>query len=95
MRSMANRKVTGRQTVSRPATQEWRADESPGLIYIRKNRSFDQRLYDSGEYGFEIGKAVQLAERDPLTIIVCGSRAFQALEAAKILNSADGIKAGV
>jgi len=49
------------------------------------------KVYKDGEYGFEIGKAVQLAEGTDLTIIACGSCAFQALEAAKILNSSDGI----
>ncbi len=95
MRSMANCKVIVPADGLETANAVVAAYETPGPIYIRINRGFDQRLYDSGEYGFEIGKAVQLAEGTDLTIIACGSCAFQALEAAKILNSADGIKAGV
>ncbi|MDF2530653.1 MAG: Transketolase central region [Clostridia bacterium] len=71
------------------------AYETPGPVYIRINRGFDQKLYESTEYGFEIGKAVQMADGTDLTIIACGSCVFQALEAAKILDSVDGIKARV
>jgi transketolase len=71
------------------------AYETPGPVYIRINRGFDQKLYPNGDYGFEIGKAIQLAEGSDITIIACGSCVYQAVEAAKILNSSDGIKARV
>jgi len=68
------------------------ADGTPGPVYIRINRGFDQRLYPNTGYGFEIGKAVELTEGTDVTVIACGSCVFQAVEAAKILDSVDGIK---
>ena len=95
MRAMANCKVIvpadGMETAN--AVQD--AYDTPGPIYIRINRGFDQKLYEDTEYGFEIGKAVELSEGTDLTIIACGSCVYQAVEAAKVLNSVDGIKARV
>ncbi|HBI56702.1 MAG TPA: transketolase, partial [Firmicutes bacterium] len=66
-----------------------------GPVYLRINRGFDQAVYDSMEYGYEIGKAVQLHDGTDLTIIACGSGVFQAVQAARELASVDGVKARV
>jgi transketolase len=95
MRAMANCKVIVPADGIETANAVQAAYETPGPVYIRINRGFDQKLYESTEYGFEIGKAVQMADGTDLTIIACGSCVFQALEAAKILDSVDGIKARV
>ena len=71
------------------------AYETPGPVYIRINRGFDNVFYDKEDYGFEIGKAVTVHEGTDITIIACGSCVFQAKEAAKILDNDFGIKARV
>lgn len=95
MRSMANCKVIVPADGIETAKAVTAAYETPGPIYIRINRGFDQRLYENSDYTFEIGKAVLLNDGTDLTIIACGSCAYQALEAAKVLNNVDGIKARV
>ncbi|HZJ77647.1 MAG TPA: transketolase C-terminal domain-containing protein [Clostridia bacterium] len=71
------------------------AYENPGPYYIRINRGFDRVLYPDTNYSFEVGKAVTLNEGTDITVIACGSCAFQALQAAKFLDSADGLKVRV
>lgn len=71
------------------------AYENVGPYYIRINRGFDRVLYDNMDYGFEVGKAVELHEGTDATIIACGSCVFQAREAAKFLENADGLKVRV
>lgn len=95
MRTMANCKVIVPADGMETSNAVMAAYETPGPVYIRINRGFDQKLYTNGDYGFEIGKAVQLADGSDITIIACGSCVYQAVEAAKILNSSDGIKARV
>lgn len=95
MRTMANCKVIVPADGMETANAVQAAYETPGPVYIRINRGFDMKLYQDTNYGFEIGKAVQLAEGTDITIIACGSCVFQAVEAAKILDSVDGVKARV
>ena len=68
------------------------AYETPGPFYIRINRGFDRVLYENKDYGFELGKAVEVHPGTDLTLIACGSCVFQAFEAAKFLEQADGLK---
>jgi len=68
---------------------------APGPFYIRINRGFDRVLYSSTDYGFELGKAVELHEGTDITVIATGSCAFQALQAAMFLENADGLKVRV
>lgn len=68
------------------------AYETPGPFYIRINRGFDRVVYPNTDYGFELGKAVELHEGTDLTIIACGSCVFQAIQAADFLDSSDGLK---
>ena len=72
------------------------AYENPGPYYIRINRGFDRVLYSGNQdYGFEVGKAVELHEGTDITVIACGSCAFQALQAANFLENTDGLKVRV
>ena len=71
------------------------AYENFGPYYIRINRGFDRVLYDNEDYGFEVGKAVEVHPGTDITVIACGSCVFQAREAAKFLESADGLKVRV
>lgn len=95
MRSMANCKVIVPADGMETANAVQAAYDTPGPVYIRINRGFDKNFYENTEYGFELGKAVQVAAGNDLTIIACGSCVYQAAEAAKILDSVDGIKARV
>jgi transketolase len=71
------------------------AYETPGPFYIRINRGFDHLLYESSDYGFELGKAVQLHEGTDITVIACGSCAYQALTAVQFLKGTDGLSVRV
>ncbi|MCM1543929.1 MAG: transketolase family protein [Ruminococcus sp.] len=71
------------------------AYENFGPYYIRINRGFDRVLYDNMDYGFEVGKAVEVHEGTDITVIACGSCVFQAREAAKFLENSDGLKVRV
>lgn len=95
MRSMANLKVIVPADGMETANAVQAAYDTPGPVYIRINRGFDQKLYDNTEYGFELGKAVELEEGTDITIIACGSCVYQAVQASKELNAVDGIKARV
>jgi transketolase len=71
------------------------AYNTPGPFYIRINRGFDRVLYKDANYGFEVGKAVEVHEGSDITIIACGSCVFQAFQAAEFLEKADGLKVRV
>lgn len=71
------------------------AYENVGPYYIRINRGFDRVLYENEDYGFEVGKAVEVHSGTDITVIACGSCVFQAREAAKFLENADGLKVRV
>ncbi|MCL2023360.1 MAG: transketolase family protein [Oscillospiraceae bacterium] len=64
---------------------------TPGPFYIRINRGFDHVLYENTDYGFELGKAQLLHEGTDITVIACGSCAYQALAAAQFLKNSDGL----
>jgi transketolase len=94
MRSMANLVVIVPADGMETANVVRAAVEYDGPVYIRINRGFDQLVYKDLDYGFEIGKAVQLAEGTDVTIIACGSGVFQAVQASAELDAV-GIKARV
>ncbi len=74
------------------------AYENPGPYYIRINRGFDRVLYGKDyplDYKFEVGKAVEVNPGTDITVIACGSCVFQAYQAAKFLENADGLKVRV
>lgn len=71
------------------------AYDNDGPFYIRINRGFDRILYESSDYGFELGKAHTVHEGTDITVIACGSCVYQALQAAKALETNDGLKVRV
>lgn len=95
MRSMANCKVIIPADGMETANAVQAAYDTPGPVYIRINRGFDQQVYDTTEYDYEFGKAVELHEGTDLTLIACGSAVWSAREAAKVLMSTDGISVRV
>ena len=62
------------------------AYEKYGPIYIRINRGTDYDVYNTYDYGFEIGKAVRMTEGKDFTVIACGSMVHEALVAAASLQ---------
>ena len=94
MRTIANCRVIVPADGMETANAVIAAYENDGPFYIRINRGYDMPVYRDTDYGFELGKAVQLAEGTDLTIIACGACVARALAAAKELES-DGIRARV
>jgi transketolase len=66
-----------------------------GPVYIRIGRGFEPRLYESEDYDFEIGKAVELRPGTDVTIITCGVAVLPAVEASKILQEDQGLSVRV
>ncbi|MFZ5354488.1 MAG: transketolase family protein [Bacillota bacterium] len=95
MRAMANCIVIVPADGMETANAVQASYETNGPVYIRINRGFDRQVYKTTDYGFEIGKAVTMRDGTDITIIACGSGVFQAIEAASILDKADGVKARV
>ncbi len=95
MRSLANITVFCPADGIETANTVRAAMEIPGPVYIRINRGYDQQVYEDFDYGFEVGKAVELHQGSDLTIIAMGSTVFQALQAARELSALDQIKVRV
>jgi transketolase len=71
------------------------AIDYPGPVYIRIGRGFEPTYYEDENYGFQIGKAVTVAEGTDITLICCGITVLNAAEAAKILKEQDGLSVRV
>lgn len=95
MRTMANLRIIVPADGVETANAIRCAYATPGPFYIRINRGFDQRVFQTDDYGFELGKAVTMREGSDITIIACGSCVFEAVQAAKILAEQDGIQVRV
>lgn len=91
MRAMANMTVVVPADGIECANAVRACVERPGPIYIRIGRGFEPSCYTTDDYGFEIGKAVEMKPGKDITLICCGITVLQALEAARILEEHDGI----
>jgi transketolase len=69
--------------------------EVKGPVYIRIGRGFEPRCYQSEDYHFEIGKAVELRAGKDITVIACGTPVQHAVQAARILKEEDGLSVRV
>lgn len=69
--------------------------EVPGPVYIRIGRGFEPRVYDSEDYPFEIGNAVEMCPGTDITVIYCGPVVYHAVQAAKILREEQGVSVRV
>ena len=67
----------------------------PGPVYIRIGRGFEPRYYQEEDYGFRIGKAVEVNPGTDITLICCGVTVLQAAEAAKFLKEQDDLSVRV
>jgi len=66
-----------------------------GPVYIRIGRGFEPRVYESEDYDFQIGKAVELHPGTDVTVIATGVSVLHAVQAAKILKQDDGLSVRV
>lgn len=66
-----------------------------GPVYIRIGRGFEPRVYENENYGFQIGKAVEMHPGADLTIMACGAAVFHAVQAAKMLKQDGDVSARV
>lgn len=94
MRSLANMTVICPADGMETAKVVEAAIKHEGPVYIRINRGFDQVVYDSPNYNYEIGKSVQLCDGNDVCVIACGSAVFQAVQAASMLKD-EGVQVRV
>lgn len=66
-----------------------------GPVYIRIGRGFEPRVYESEDYEFTIGKAIEMRPGTDLAIIATGATVYHAVQAADILKTDGGISARV
>ncbi|HEO70356.1 MAG TPA: transketolase family protein, partial [Candidatus Hydrogenedentes bacterium] len=66
-----------------------------GPVYIRIGRGFEPVVYENDQYGFEIGKAVEMHAGTDITVIACGPSVYHATQAADILEKEDGLSVRV
>ena len=95
MRSFANMTVVVPADGIETARAVRASLDRPGPLYMRIGRGFEQSVYESEDYSFEIGKAVTMHEGSDITVIACGPCVLQALEAAKELKENQGIEVRV
>ena len=69
--------------------------DHPGPVYIRIGRGFEPPFYETEDYGFRIGKALELNPGTDITLVCCGITVLQAMQAAKILQEDDGLSVRV
>ena len=95
MRSFANMTVIVPADGIETANAVKACVEYPGPVYIRIGRGFEPRFYENEEYGFKIGKAIEVAQGTDITLICCGITVLQAFEAARFLKEKDGLSVRV
>lgn len=69
--------------------------DTDGPVYIRIGRGFEPPCYESEDYDFQIGKAIEMVPGTDITIICCGIAVLQSVQAAKTLLEQDGISVRV
>lgn len=95
MRSLANMTVIAPADGVETACAVRAAMDWPGPVYIRIGRGFEPTMFENENYGFEIGKAVEIHPGTDITLICCGITVLQAFEAAKYLKENDGLSVRV
>ncbi|KNY27383.1 transketolase family protein [Pseudobacteroides cellulosolvens] len=70
------------------------AIETKGPFYLRLGRLACPVIFDENDYKFELGKGIEIASGNDLTIISTGYMVHLSLEASKLLEN-EGIKARV
>ncbi len=95
MRSFANMTVIVPADGIETANAVRAAMKHEGPVYIRIGRGFEPTYYENEDYGYEIGKAVEVRDGTDITIIAMGITVLQAAEAADFLAKNDGLSVRV
>jgi len=95
MRSFANMTVIAPADGIETANAVRASLNHPGPVYIRIGRGFEPRYYENENYGFQIGKAVEIRPGTDITLICCGVTVLQAAEASKFLGENEGLSVRV
>ncbi|MFO7963693.1 MAG: transketolase C-terminal domain-containing protein [Desulfobacterales bacterium] len=95
MRSFANMTVIAPADGIETANAVRACVDYPGPVYIRIGRGFEPRYYPDEDYGFEIGRAVEINPGTDITLICCGITVLQAAEASKVLKEQDDLSVRV
>jgi len=95
VRAFANLKVIVPADAIETAKSVRASMDVKGPVYIRIGRGFEPRCYESEDYDFQIGKAVELRPGTDVTVIACGAPVQHAVQAAKILQEEDGLSVRV
>ena len=95
MRSFANMTVIVPADGIETANAVKAAVKYQGPVYIRIGRGFEPTYYQNENYGFEIGKAVEIKKGTDITIIAMGVTVLQAAEAADFLAENDDLSVRV
>ena len=69
--------------------------EINGPVYIRIGRGFEPRVYESEDYEFQIGKAIEMRPGTDITVIACGVAVLPAVQASKLLLEESGLSVRV
>jgi transketolase len=91
MRTLANMTVIAPADGIATAAAVKACVEHPGPVYIRIGRGFEPNCYQDEDFGFTIGKAVEVHPGTDMTLICCGITVLHAQEAAKHLKENDGL----
>jgi transketolase len=91
MRSFANMTVIVPADGIETANAVRAAFKHEGPVYIRIGRGFEPTFYKDENYGFEIGKAVEVREGTDITVICMGITVLQAAEASDFLKENDDL----
>jgi len=95
MRSFANLTVIVPADGIETANAVKAAIAHEGPVYIRIGRGFEPTYYKDENYGFEIGKAVEIRQGTDITVICTGITVLQAAEAADFLKTNEGLSVRV
>lgn len=95
MQAMANMTVIAPADGIETANAVKACVDYPGPVYIRIGRGFEPKCYDTDDYGFEIGKAVEMHPGSDITLICCGVTVLQAVSAARFLKENDDLSVRV
>jgi transketolase len=95
MRSMANMTVIAPADGIETANAVRECVSYPGPVYMRIGRGFEPSCYPDENYGFKIGKAIEVHPGTDITLICCGITVVQAKEAAEHLKQTDGLSVRV
>lgn len=94
MRSMPNMVVVNPADGVEAKAAILSAAEYVGPMYIRLGRSKVPTIFDESTYKFELGKGIELASGNDVTIVATGNMVSKALEASEELKK-EGISARV